>query len=349
MNGLLDNINDRIVGDMEQAAPTQKPWFEEIAVDLSAPRPQRPEPIFTLNGMPVVVEQGITGIVGRQKSGKTTDIVTMVASAISRKSIIGFNARPGVSIALIDNEQSRQDVEDEIDDIFYYAGQKRGPVPGLYIYSLGTDSPDELKDKVERIVREARPTVTIIDNLMNLTYDFNSTAEASSLFMTLRRLAIETNTAFVTVVHTNAGSGSEGKAMGNVGSTLHRYCYIILRNAKTEDDRFTIKCDDNRKNRFEPVTYTKDAHGHIELNDVVMGEPKSNKPMTLEDRIFAAMEPGRTYKNSELKGFVVGDSVSAGSAGSAISALCRKGLIVSIKRNCYALKTDVENGKLKID
>lgn len=328
---------------MESQAPSAKPWYITEAMDFDAEWGPPPEPVVTINGLPLARPKDIVGIVGRQKSGKTTAYDDMAVEMVSPgRSRIGFRLGENVSISIFDGEQSDYDVRDQVNRIFLTAGKPRRSVPGLLVYSWAHLGPDELKENIFRAVRESRPDIAVIDNLLCLTHDFNNPAEAQSLFRGLRDLARETETAFFLVVHTNAGATDKrSKAMGNIGSTLHRFCSMIMRTSKDPSTGvFTIEPDDDRRGSFAPVQYQKDKCGIIP-ESVVVGELESpstpkQKPQTVEDKILAVMEPGKEYTADGIYHLLDG-KVKQSSIRPTLTNLCSAGRLTKPSRGKYAL------------
>jgi hypothetical protein len=215
-------------------------------------QPERPEPVFRMNGIPLGTAGNLLNIQAQSKAGKTALVHAMLVSMLGGGGdCLGIASGNAASQAVIhfDTEQSPYDHHAGIRRAMLRAGVEKLP-PWLRSYRLA-DLPTALRREALRIeLRRASRAhggirAVFIDGVADLCADPNDPVEAFDLVEELHRLAIEFGVLIITVLHENPGS-EIGKTRGHLGSQLERKAETNLRAVKDSDGITTVYTERSR-------------------------------------------------------------------------------------------------------
>ena len=330
MNGLLDNINDRIVGEMEQAAPRR---WEEARFDYTV-ESMPPPVLMWVNETPAVFEGGLHLIAGPKKCGKTTLSRILIASILANgEKVFGITAKADLKVSLYDTEQADWRIFHQTERAFKMARKERMRSPQLEVFHLKKYDFDTRLQIIAETVEDDQPDVIILDGVADLLADINNMEDSGRIVDALNKIA--DTAAVVMVLHTNP-SDPAGKARGNLGTLIENAVETSFL-VKKDNDIFTVECKESRGKEFSPFSYMK--VGEVELVEAV--PPVKEKPISPADRLFAAMEQDKVYDLNELYNLVPDDNVA--SVRSAATSLCQDGRAMKPSRGQYKLIPVMKN------
>lgn len=330
MNGPLDNINHRIVGEMEQPAPRR---WEEARFDYTV-ESMPPPALMWVNDTPAVFEGGLHLIAGPKKCGKTTLSRILIAAILSNgEKVFGITAKTGLKVSLYDTEQQDWRIFHQTERAFKMARKERLRSPQLEVFHLKKYDFETRLQIITETVEDDNPDVIILDGVAHLLADINNMEDSGRIVDALNKLA--DTAAVIMVLHTNP-SDPTGKARGNLGTLIENAVESAFL-VKKENDIFTVECKESRGKEFTPFSYMKTDED--ELVEAVT--PVKEKKISLADRLFAAMEQGKVYEVDELYNLFPDEK--GASVRSAASGLCDDGRAVRTSRGKYRLNTEIEN------
>ncbi|WP_170061159.1 AAA family ATPase [Spirosoma aerolatum] len=189
-----------------------------------------PTPVIRISGTNYANAGMISALTGPPKSGKTTVIGFMIATAFSH-----FNDRAqsldiettfanGRDVVYLDFEQHISSTQDLQDKVLKYAGLSQTP-ENLFIYNLLEMSLDERRETIDLVFKEHKMHLLIIDGLADILTSVNDEEKSNALIEELSLLASRHNTAVVVVIHENKGGGS---VRGHLGSQIERKCAGLI-------------------------------------------------------------------------------------------------------------------------
>lgn len=221
------------------SAPIQTPKPERIeelrtilksrAFDITKPLP-KPREIYSIAGTRICTPGNLTTIYSQAKTGKSSLVGAMLAAtftnpASSHDTLQVSGPNYGNHAVLhFDTEQSPYDWQQLV-----LTSLRRvdlaDPPEWLLSHSLTGLPVLDAKQSVEQCIRDAHARFggihsIIIDGVADLVIDPNDPAECFPLVTRLHALAIEFDTAIISILHMNPGS--EVKGRGHLGSQLER-------------------------------------------------------------------------------------------------------------------------------
>jgi hypothetical protein len=251
MNG-SDRFREE-VPDPETAAQKEErellAKLDERRLDYTNP-PERPEPIFKLNGVSIATPGNIVAIQSQAKGGKTAFAGAMIAAVISddpTRDYFGIEAKrntEGKALIHIDTEQSRYDAYEIIRRAVHRGGID-APPPYLRSYCIA-DLDSETGRKIFRLELERAHRehggiyAVLLDGGADLLQNVNDPAESNAFVAELHSLAIKYDCTNAVVLHENPGENPQAKTRGHFGSQLERKAESNIRLDKDGDEVTTV-------------------------------------------------------------------------------------------------------------
>lgn len=187
-------------------------------------------PEFTLffEGVPFATIGNVTGLMGPEKSGKSTLSSMIAAAAVNPEiDVCGFSSQGLQKIILIDTEQCN-----------YYAGlqfRRAGDLSGLNpitfdaksdLYTLRSASIKERYEILFEVLEDApKYSLVIVDGITDVLESINDEATAAELWHALTDIAEKKKITVIAVIHTNKTE----IARGWVGAELQKKCEAIIK------------------------------------------------------------------------------------------------------------------------
>jgi len=237
-------------------------------------RYEKPEPLV------VVVEGvkeklflnygGISGFFGKQKSRKTFNLATIMASAVGN-SLIDGRLR-GYSFGKIhywfDTEQSRYYVNRSAYRVVKILGIESHP-ENFHLLSIKKYPPEDKIRIIEHIIDTSENLgLLIIDTLSDLVYNINDLEECNKLMFKLMQWVDTKNCHIACALHINPlKKGDDEKPRGHLGTELQNRCESSIVVEKKTSRMSLIKPRDFRDDAIKPYALVVDEYGIPRLID----------------------------------------------------------------------------------
>jgi hypothetical protein len=292
--------------------------------------------IVWIDGIGIVYSAGPTIISGPKKAGKTTFIRLLLAAILSGDEVFGITAKNGLKIAIYDTEQIDWRILSYLDKSFQMAGKRREINDRLTVFQLRPAPLDQRLQIIEDTIMENRPDIAVVDGLADLVIDINSMADSQMIVDSLLRVADESGTALILILHTNP-STPDGKSRGNLGTIAENKaeCNILV---SKSGDIFTVTCKDARGRAFPSFSYAKTDGDDI----IPIVTPIPEKPLSAKEKVLDTLEPGKTYTASEVAS-LLGNTFREATIRGVLSELFKEGRATCPSRGCYVIKGTDEN------
>lgn len=304
--------------------PTLRESLRGREFQIDSP-PVKPEPVFSLRGLPLCTAGNVSNIQALPKAGKSAVVEALVAATLVGVTgwppegpvpdTLDFTARNPQEKALIhfDTEQSHYDHHALVRRALERANDCGQP-PWLHSYSVADLGVLERMECLRTALKMAEETdggvmAVLLDGIGDLCTNPNDAEEAFALVAELHTLAIRHDCVFVTVLHENPGSET-GKTRGHLGSQLERKAETNLRLAKDAHGITTMWTDRARHcqlNKNSGVCFAWNPEKRMHTGCGTAGEIKRAAARdTMEDearRVFGEKEAMR--HGAILDGIVV--------------------------------------------
>lgn len=218
---------------------------------------------------------------GKGKSKKTFNVCAIVASALTGRKVLNYEAHfpEGKNKVLyFDTEQSSYHCHRVLERINKLAGLPEEQDCDLIEFVMLREySPLDRQQIIELALAE-RPDVglVIIDGLRDLLFDINSSVEAAEVIGLLMRWTSRYNLHIHTVLHLNK---ADDNVRGHIGTELNHKAETILQISKNENDGNISEVHATliRDKEFPPFAFRINEDGLPELADGIELKPKRNK------------------------------------------------------------------------
>lgn len=232
--------------------------------------------LTTSNGVGLFPLGDISAVTGLAKSGKSTFVAVLIASLLGCDKF-GLQAQqPTAKVLYIDTEQHRRNVAKLCERVFSLAEGAEDKIEFLALREL---TPRQRANSVSLAVAYFRPSVVVVDGIVDLINDFNNIEQSQDIVAYLSRVASTYDCHILNVLHTNKGADSVGLAnmRGHLGAILGNKCAECW-TIKKDGAVFTAKLTDSR-NGGEGVTisYTIGDDGQITTADEVISRQREAK------------------------------------------------------------------------
>lgn len=206
----------------------------------------KPDPIFTMSGIPILTKKSLSLLKGQAKSGKTTVTAWITANII----------KEGINVAWFDTEQGLYYASRTQYWVLSIAGIDR--CDNLTTYDLKVYSPRERIEMIGRVIEDTTPDLVIIDGVRDLIYDINSPEESTLISTELMRWADQFNCHILNIIHENKGSSH---ARGHLGSEMSNKAELVMKVSKTDDGQTVCEPEFSRGEPFEAFAFERDGYG----------------------------------------------------------------------------------------
>lgn len=196
---------------------------------------------FAIDNNVIGTAGNFISFVGLPKSSKSTFICGVIASAIARTQIFGFNilTYPHLNrtrIALFDTEQSGYDFQQKARLIKKLSG-KKNIYEKLDVFSVLECEAYDILSMINTYLKNTPDCcVIIIDGILDCINNFNDERESKRLIKILRKWAKIHDILIIIVLHLGK---KDNTAIGHLGSASSRYCQSELEIAKTKNNTYT--------------------------------------------------------------------------------------------------------------
>jgi len=180
---------------------------------------------------------------GLPKSSKSTFICGVIASAIARTQVFGFNALtyPHLNkykVALFDTEQSPYDFQNKAKIIKRLSGLN-DIYKNFDVFTLIEFDAYTILHMINTYLKTTpEASIIIIDGILDLIDNFNDERQAKRLIKILRKWAKKHDILIIIVLHLGK---KDNMALGHIGSASSRYCQSELEIIKNKDNTYTCQ------------------------------------------------------------------------------------------------------------
>ncbi len=210
---------------------------------------------------------------GKGKSKKTFNVCAIVASALSGRKVLSYEAHFPVGkrkVLYFDTEQSSFHCHKVLERINRLAGLPEEEDSDMIEFVMLREySPLDRRQIIELALQE-RPEVglVVIDGLRDLLFDINSSTEAAEVIGLLMRWTSHYNLHIHTVLHLNK---ADDNVRGHIGTELNHKAETILQITKNESDSDVSEVHASliRDRDFAPFAFRINDEGLPELVDGV--------------------------------------------------------------------------------
>lgn len=216
--------------------------------------PVEEKAIFTIDNKIIGNNQNLVTLQAKQKSGKTTFLTAILASALTGDPVFRFLVRLLQSkkrIAYFDTEQGQADFYKTIRKVKSLASLQT--FPGNFdAYNMREDDPADIIGAVNEYVTTFNDIgLIVIDNSTDLLNSFNDEAESKEKIQNFKRWTKQGNNLAVQALHT--GRSGEN-TLGHFGAFSDRASQSVLHVEKTERGTVTCKAKYMRSDEdFDPI------------------------------------------------------------------------------------------------
>lgn len=207
----------------------------------------------------------IIGVVGYEKSRKSTALGAIISAGIGRKKILNFQLDlRGRNMVYIDTEQAKHRFQKMQKKILQLAGVAQD-VPNYRAFQLRGLTIEERRKFIENIM-QTTPNVGVlaIDGLVDLCTDFNASQPSRELMQWVMELSDKYKCLIFAVLHLNPGSN---KVRGHLGTELQNKCDTIIQTKKPEDSIWTeLSCRIAKDVGFTSFEFCNNAYGFAVLD-----------------------------------------------------------------------------------
>lgn len=253
----------------------------------------KPDRIYSIAGIPVCTPGNLTAIYSQAKTGKSSFLAAMMASAMTNPTsghdTLGVEGPNYARHAVLhfDTEQSPYDWQQLVHSCLRRVGLTEPP-PWLMSFTIAGMEAGKAERFVHAAMRLAKKTnggvhSVFIDGVADLVNDPNSPDECFPLVARLQAMAIEYRTAVINILHLNpAAKDKNDKGRGHLGSQLERKCESNL-TLKKDGDVTVVMAEGRQRGRPIPADKApafrwSDEHVmHVSTAQPAADETKSTK------------------------------------------------------------------------
>jgi hypothetical protein len=210
--------------------------------------------ILTIQGKKCLSTKNVLVISGKPKSRKSVVAQSLIGSAISGKSVLGFDAKINSQdkVVLIDTEQSQHDLQNSLKRMTGLIDCNSLP-NNFLCYTVRQLNPAKIKQVVSEICTNEAVRLIVIDGALDLILNMNDILEVKDVLDFIKSLLNKHNIALVLIVHQ---AKTTNYTIGHLGSFLDRFAQTVLDVTKLENGMSEIKAQMMRSDAdFKPYSF----------------------------------------------------------------------------------------------
>jgi hypothetical protein len=240
-----------------------------------------PPEVIQVNNSTISTLGNFSASTGKGKSKKTFNVCAIVASALTGKKVLNYEAHfpDGKNRVLyFDTEQSSYHCHKVLERINRLAGYPAEMDLSLIEFVMLREyNPVDRRQIIELALAE-RPEVglVIIDGLRDLLFDINSSTEAAEVIGLLMRWSSHYNLHIHTVLHLNK---ADDNVRGHIGTELNHKAETILQITRNEADGKVSEVHASliRDRDFPPFAFQINEEGLPEIVEGFDSKPRSKR------------------------------------------------------------------------
>jgi len=245
------------------------------------------EYVVTISNAPVAAKGDISVIGGKEKAGKTSVGIIVIATSLMKKippdlDTLSIRATyaGNKDVVYIDTEQSKSSTKRFVQNVKRFLGSEDLP-PNFYAYNIRSlyKSEDKKEALLKLFEKHQDAHLWVIDGIADFVADPNLPEPSNELIALLMSTAEKHNTCIISFVHENPGLST--KFRGNLGSELQRKCFGAVGIKKDKDKKVhslearLLRCSGD----FDEIyfRYDKEKGRMVSLNNQESEEYKQDK------------------------------------------------------------------------
>ncbi|BFG70150.1 hypothetical protein KACHI17_10310 [Sediminibacterium sp. KACHI17] len=217
---------------------------------------------------PVFQDSGLNVLLGSEGNGKTkflTFVIGKLLDRVNNKDDPFYKRK----ILLVDTERPESQYAYTINHILEKSNLEPDTIfNSLELLSVIDLYPPEIIGAINDHLKQSpdQEYIVIIDHILNMVLDMNSTTEGTQIDQFLKSLISKRHILIVSIHKPNTGIS---KGLGHIGGTIHRLASFVLDiNNNDEGNGFNIKHIKSRISAKNKLTFTffKDQKGNIDTD-----------------------------------------------------------------------------------
>ena len=213
----------------------------------------------------------VHGIKAKQKSGKTSVIMVMVAALISGQCFRVRCLKKDLRIIWIDTEQKSSDTYLNYDKVFELAKiEKKDMHDRFEQFSLRRFTMEEKMNALKLLISTRTPNIVFVDGIVDLVKNFNEVEDSQEIITQMMKLSAEFGCAIVCVLHTNKDA-TDHNMRGHLGTMLSQRAGNVFECQKN-DGVITVSCSDSRHGDVPEWSIMYDDAGNLVDADAIRAD-----------------------------------------------------------------------------
>ena len=286
-----NNIVNDIVGEAVSQPTSEEQQRTERLAALSAMRvasgtevpPE--EPALTVDDVGLFALGDIHGLKGKQKCGKTTMLKVCLAAWMRGSQFRVVSPLEEPRVLYLDTEQKASDVKLIVTDVIQMTGLAAEYVDDhLQVYALRRRDFQLLLDDMRLLIDDFRPTVVVVDGIVEFVASFNDESMAKKLIHELLCISEDRRLAMVCVLHTNKAD-EDHNMRGHLGTMLAQKAGTVLECKKDKGSGvITVMCSDARHQEMPEWSIMFNKDGRIVDADEQRRQALEQRKVELQQR-----------------------------------------------------------------
>ena len=240
-----------------------------------------PPEVIRIEGTTISTLGNFSASTGKGKSRKSFNVSAIVASALTGRKVLNYEAsfpEGKDRILYFDTEQSPDHCRTILRRINKRCGYpEKKDDDRIRFAFLRQETTLDRRDIIEcALITEPNIGLVIIDGLRDLLFDINSSTEAAEVIGLLMRWSSQFNVHIHTVLHLNKG---DDNLRGHIGTELNHKAETILQIKVSEEDEniSEVSASMVRDRKFPPFAFSIDDEGVPVLEEDYEFDPKPKR------------------------------------------------------------------------
>jgi len=192
--------------------------------------------ILTIQGKTVLSTKNVSVISGKPKSRKSVVAHSIIGSAISGRSVLGFETKIQNNVVLIDTEQSHHDLLRSLNRMKSLCSMEIIPEK-LKVYSVRQLNVQQIQSLLKLLCEDVNNELIIIDGALDLINNMNDVEETKAIIDLIKKILVEHNVALIMIIHQ---SKTTNFTIGHFGSYFDRFSQSVIDVTKLENGNSKI-------------------------------------------------------------------------------------------------------------
>lgn len=345
----LKKLDDAMAEAAQNAAegtggitPELKAKLDACLIDMKAEYPKN-EFLFSVDDVAVITKADIHTIGAKQKGGKTSLVAILIAAILAGKWNRVKCLCKDMSVLYVDTEMKKVDTQ--------LLGFKAAKMAGVGVDALAEHvhlvnfrplTPQEMEEGIRYFIKVYKPTLIIIDGIVDLCANFNDVEASQNLVLNfLMKIAEENQCAIINVLHTNKTDGYT-ELRGHLGAFFEQKGSTVIKCDKDDDTNIvTVKFPTHRYAPVPEFHFTFDEDGTPMCGDTQHEANEAAKQQSKEEKKAANKQAVYKERSGVILGLLVdnGGTMERKALVDAAMARLKKGF-TTIKGVIKAMKED---------